>query len=69
MAYQTIKISDVSVRENDGVVILTLEKWKKIQDMLEDLEMYRSVKLMEEISKRRKEKKTIPLEQLLKKYV
>lgn len=69
MQRQTIKVLNVSVREHDGVVILPLDKWRQIQDMLEDLEMYRSSKLIHEINKRRKEKKTVSLEQLIKKYV
>ncbi len=37
MQRQTIKILNVSVREKDGVVIFSLDNWKQIQDMLEDL--------------------------------
>jgi len=56
------------IREKEGIVILPLKKWKKIEEELEDLEMYRSERLAKEIEKRRKEKETIPLEKLLKKY-
>lgn len=56
------------IREKEGIVILPLKKWKKIEESLEDLEMYRSEGLVKEIAKRRKEKKTVPLEKLLKKY-
>ena len=56
------------ILEKEGIVILPLKKWKKIERELEDLEMYRSEELAKEIEKRRKEKKTIPLKSLLKKY-
>ena len=51
-----------------GIVILPIEKWEEIERDLEDLEMYRSEKFAKEIAKRRKEKKEIPLEKVLKKY-
>jgi hypothetical protein len=57
-----------AIREKEGIVILPLKKWREIEEALEDLEMYRSEKLVKEIEKRRKEKETIPLEKLLKKY-
>ena len=56
------------ILEKEGIVILPLKKWKKIERELEDLEMYKSERLAKEIEKRRKEKKTIPLKSLLKKY-
>jgi len=56
------------IREKEGIVILPLKKWKIIEEQLEDLEMYKSKSLAKEIEKRRKEKKTIPLKSLLKKY-
>ena len=56
------------IREKEGVVILPLKKWKKIEEELENLEMYRSEKLAKEIEKRRREKKIVPLQKLLKKY-
>lgn len=52
----------------EPVVVLPLKKWKNIEDDLEDLEMYRSAGFANEIAKRRKETKTIPLNHLLKKY-
>jgi len=57
-----------AIREKEGLVILPLEKWRKIEEKLEDLEMYRSESLAKEIEKRRKEKETISLRKLLKKY-
>ena len=51
-----------------GIVILPIEKWEEIERDLEDLEMYRSENFAKEIAKRRKEKKEIPLEKVLKKY-
>jgi hypothetical protein len=57
-----------AIREKEGIVILPLKKWREIERALEDLEMYRSERLVKEIEKRRKEKETIPLEKLLKKY-
>jgi len=57
-----------AIREKEGIVILPLKKWKKIEEELEDFEMYRSEKLAKEIEKRRKEKETVSLEKLLKKY-
>ena len=49
-------------------MILPIEKWEEIERDLEDLEMYRSENFAKEIAKRRKEKKEIPLEKVLKKY-
>ncbi len=56
------------IKEKEGVVILPLKKWKEIEDELEDLEMYRSETLVKEIGKRRREKGTISLKKILKKY-
>ena len=56
------------IREEEGIVILPLKKWKIIEEQLEDLEMYNSKNLAREIEKRRKSKKTISLKSLLKKY-
>ncbi len=50
---------------NIPVVILPLEYFELLK---EDLEMYRSKKLPGEISKARKEKKTISLDRMLGKY-
>lgn len=47
---------------------MPLKKWQKIEEELENLEMYRSEALAKEIQKRRKEKGTIPLKNILKKY-
>jgi len=57
-----------AIREKEGVVILPLKKWKKVEEALEKLEMYQSESLAREINKRRKDKKTIPLEKVLKQY-
>lgn len=57
-----------ALREREGVVLLPLKKWKKIEEDLEDLEMYRSQNLGQEIARRRAAKKRIPLTRLLKKY-
>ena len=56
------------IREKEGIVILPLKKWKEIEKSLEDLEMYRSERLAKEIEKRRKQKETVSLVKLLKKY-
>ncbi len=56
------------IREKEGIVILPLKKWKEIEKSLEDLEMYRSERLAKEIEKRRKQKETVSLAKLLKKY-
>ena len=63
-----ITLPKSAIREKEGIVILPLKKWRKVEGELEDLEMYRSERLAKEIEKRRKEKATIPLEELLKKY-
>ena len=65
----TITISKNLIKiGKESMVILPLKKWQEIETELEDLEMYRSVKLMEEIAQRRQEKKVVSLESLLKKY-
>lgn len=63
-----ITLPKSALREKEGVVLLPLKRWKKIEEDLEDLEMYRSQNLAKEITKRRKEKKTAPLRGLLEKY-
>jgi hypothetical protein len=71
MANQTSKnivLPRTAIQEKEGIVILPLKKWREIERLLEDLEMYRSARLVKEIEKRRKEKETVPLEKLLKKY-
>jgi len=57
-----------AIKGKEGIVILPLKKWRKVEEELEDLEMYRSERLSKEIEKRRKEKTTISLKKLLKKY-
>ena len=52
----------------EPVVVLPMKKWHEIENALEDLEMYTSQKLRENIAKARKEKKMISLEELMKKY-
>lgn len=64
---KTICFSKESL-EKEGVVVLPLRKWRVIEEDLEDLEMYRSVLLASEIARRRKEKKSVSLEKVLKKY-
>ncbi len=64
----TIVLPKSVMRGKEGVVILPLKKWQKIEEELENLEMYRSEALAKEIQKRRKEKGTIPLKNILKKY-
>ncbi len=54
---KNITLSKEDVRETEGVVILPLKKWKKIEEDLEDLEMYRSENLAKEIKKAREEVK------------
>ena len=65
---KNITLSKEDIQEKEGVVVLPLKKWEKIEEELEDLEMYRSENLAKEIAKRRQEKKVIPLEKLLNKY-
>lgn len=67
---KNITLPKSAIREKEGVVILPLEKWKKVEGELEDLEMYRSEGLAKEIERRRKEVKDgkkITLEELEKK--
>lgn len=65
----TITIAEKSIRvDKEPIVVLTLKKWAMIESELEDLEMYRSVNLAQEIAKRRKDKTTISIESVLKKY-
>lgn len=65
---KTITLPTSAIREKEGIVILPLKKWKKVEQALEDLEMYRSESLAKEIGKRRKAKETASLKKLLKKY-
>lgn len=65
---KTIAVPRSALREKEGVVILPLKKWRKIEEELEDLEMYRSTKLAREIEQRRKEKGVVSLGKLLKKH-
>lgn len=64
-----ISLPKSAIREKEGVVILSLKKWTEIDEALEDLEMYRSESLAKEIGKRRKAKKVMPLERILKKHL
>ena len=49
----------------EGIVVLPLEKYEKLK---EELEMVQSNKLAKDIEKARKEKRTVPLERLLKEH-
>ena len=65
----TITISKKLIKiGREPMVILSLKKWKEIEAKLEDLEMYNSSNLAKEIAKRRKEKTSVPLKKILKKY-
>lgn len=64
----TISLPKSALREKEGVVIMPLKKWRKIEEDLEDLKMYRSEGLAQEISQRRTEKKTVSLNVLLEKH-
>jgi len=55
-------------KQQYGLVVLPLKKWQAIERDLEDLEMYRSSCFVEEIKRRRQDKKTISLDKILKKY-
>ena len=71
MSYQNINnitLPRSAIKEKEGIVILPLKKWKKVEKALEDLEMYQSESLVREIEKRRREKETIPLKKILKKH-
>ena len=48
-------LSKIMVEEKEGVVILPLKKWEKIEEELEDLEVYRSETLAKEIRKARED--------------
>lgn len=64
----TISLPKSAFKEKEGVVLVPLKKWMKIEENLEDLEMYRSETLVREVSERRTNEKTVPLNTLLKKY-
>lgn len=65
----TITIPKNLIKINkESMIILPLKKWQEIELQLEDLEMYRSVKLAKEIAQRRKQKTITPLKSLLNKY-
>lgn len=64
----TITLPRSAIKEGIGFVVLPLRQWKKIEEALEDLEMHYSESLSKEIAIRRREKKVVPLERLLKKY-
>ncbi len=61
MTEKTIKFSlpKASTLKKEGFVILPLKKWQELEERMEDLEMFASQKLAQEITKRRKEKETI----------
>lgn len=66
---KNISISKNAVKKKQGVVVLPLQQWREIEQDLEDLEMYSSQNLADEISKRRKQKaRNTPLGSILKKY-
>jgi len=65
---KNIVLPRFAIQEKQGIVVLPLKKWKRIEQALEDLEMYQSAVLAIEIAKRRKQKTTVSLEKLLKKY-
>ncbi len=65
---KNIVLPKSAIREKEGIVILPLKKWKRIEEELENLEMYCSERLAKEVQKRRKEKQSISLQNLLKKY-
>lgn len=60
----TITLPRSAFKEGEGVVVLPIRQWKKIEEALEDLEMHRSESFAKEIAKRRKEKKAVPLEKI-----
>lgn len=60
---KTIQVQKIG---KNSVVILSLKKWKKIQEKLENLEMHCSQDLVGETTKRRKEKKIISLDRIIK---
>jgi len=65
----SIRLMKKSINDKQGVVVLSLEQWREIEQSLEDLEMYGSRNLPNEIAKRRKQKtRTVPLGGILKKY-
>ncbi len=49
------------------VVVVPLKKWEEIEDLLEDLEIFKSKKFKADIKKARIEKR-IPFDDVLKKY-
>lgn len=63
-----ISLTKSSIKEKGGVVVIPLKKWGEIESDLEDLEMYRSKDLANEIKERRADKENIPLDQLLEKH-
>lgn len=65
---KSIVLPKSAIQGKEGIVILSLKKWKEVEEALEDLEMYQSESLVKDIAKRRKDKKTVPLSRLLKKY-
>jgi len=71
MNYHTsinVSIPKSALMSNEGVVVLPMKKWREIEDDLENSQMYLSENLAKEIAERRKDKKTVPLDVLLKKH-
>ena len=64
----TIVLDKSIVERQGGVVILPLKKWQEIENGLEDLAMFNSDNLAQEIKESRQEKETIPMEEVLDKY-
>lgn len=62
---KNITIPKALVRKKQGTAILPLEGYER---MKEDLEMFQSKKLVRDIEKARKEKRSVPLEKLLKEH-
>ncbi len=65
---KNIVLPKSAIKQGQGIVVLPLEKWREIEQTLEDFEMYSSKGLAKEIDKRRKEKEVVSLEKILKKY-
>jgi len=60
---KTITLPKTLIKRKEGIAILPLEEYEKIK---EDLEMLQSKRLARDITKARKEKKTVSLKNLLK---
>lgn len=60
---KNITLPKTLIKRKEGIAILPLEEYEKIK---EDLEMLQSKRLAKDITKARKEKKTVSLKELLK---